>query len=387
MKRSIALLLLSLPTLICATAQTPKGVRISEVQVHKSGDELTISFHAAIEKKAASGGCTQVLMPTLTTETQNRTLPFIAVQGSRAAIAAARHDRADKGKESLSTLLGDETFYLRPGKEVAYFATVPYQAWMTNASLKVSDMRIGCGNSQQTTNDTLLTKLEWLRDTVYIKETVHDTIYLGAKTLPATASTGNKLASRHNFVVPASEFRQNAGPTEAERRNALFIYFPVGHAVIDPAYEVNRATLDTLMSVIHTFERAQDSRISKVLIAGFTSPEGNSQVNQRLGQERADAMKNYILQHSKLNADNMAIFNGATDWQGLRMLVEESNMLDKQKIIDIIDHTPIWDSARNVGRLGTLMRLDDGKPYQYIKTNFFPRMRNAAYIRIYFEDK
>jgi hypothetical protein len=228
----------------------------------------------------------------------------------------------------------------------------------------------------------LLSELRWRTDTVYI--TIHDTLWRERVVAPRT--TGDKLAQRYRFVAPSTEFRREDGLNETERRNALFIRFRVSDATIDRYYMDNAATIDTLLTVIRALADAPDSRVSKVFIAGFTSPEGSYAINQHLGAARANAMKTYILSHTTLKEENMVLFNGATDWQGLRMMVADSDMPSKEQVLHIIDTVPVWDSRTNTGRLSTLMRLDGGVPYRYLKEKFFIKMRNAAYIRVYFED-
>jgi outer membrane protein OmpA-like peptidoglycan-associated protein len=363
--------------------QTMNGIRLSRIDVHKAGHELTIAFRATVDANAVGSGCTKLLLPTLGTSEQNRALPHIAIQTTRGRKAAQRHDAA--AKDSLSNILSEQTFYTSPGQTVAYFATLPYENWMANAALTMDSYIVGCGNATQTlSEDTLLSELRWPTDTIYI--TVHDTIWK-EKTISAQNSTGGKLAQHYRFVAPSSEFRREDGLTEAERRNALFIRFRVGDSTIDRYYMDNAATMDTLLSVIRALSDAPDSRFSKVFVAGFTSPEGSYAINQRLGAARANAMKEYVLSHTTLRDENIILFNGATDWQGLRMLVADSDMPDKEKVLHIIDTVPVWDSATQSGRLGALMRLDGGAPYHYIKEHFFTQMRNAAYIRVYFEDQ
>jgi hypothetical protein len=62
-------------------------------------------------------------------------------------------------------------------------------------------------------------------------------------------------------------------------------------------------------------------------------------------------------------------------------------MPQKQRIVELIDTVPVWDKARNLGRLGELMRLDGGEPYRYMLDKLFPELRQAAYIKVYFENK
>ena len=157
--------------------------------------------------------------------------------------------------------------------------------------------------------------------------------------------------------------------------------------MVDPSYRDNAATLDNLISTIREIERSSDSRVVRVVIAGFASPEGTAEVNDRLARERAEAIRSYLTENSAISNDQVDLYNGSVDWHGLRMMVAASNMPDRDKVLDIIDNTPVWDAGRNTGRHGELMRLSGGVPYRYMLRDFFPDLRNAAYIRAYYENK
>jgi hypothetical protein len=64
-------------------------------------------------------------------------------------------------------------------------------------------------------------------------------------------------------------------------------------------------------------------------------------------------------------------------------MVEKSNLPEKRDILSIIDNTPVWDSGRQVGRLGELMRLNGGRTYRYLLNEYFPYLRSGAFIRVY----
>ncbi len=68
------------------------------------------------------------------------------------------------------------------------------------------------------------------------------------------------------------------------------------------------------------------------------------------------------------------------------MLVEKSNLPNKQAIIDIIDNVPIWDAERNTGREQEIKKLDGSRTYSYMLRNFFPELRAAAYIKVYYDN-
>ena len=57
-------------------------------------------------------------------------------------------------------------------------------------------------------------------------------------------------------------------------------------------------------------------------------------------------------------------------------------MSDKEDILRIIDDVPILK-----GREVRLMKLNQGIPYRYMKEHFFPKLRRAGYIKVYYRMK
>ena len=206
-------------------------------------------------------------------------------------------------------------------------------------------------------------------------------------------TTAERLAESRSFLAPAAQFDDISYQDdperfiEAHREGSLTVTFRQGAKVVDPTYKDNAATLDNIVSTIREIEGSSDSRIARVVIAGFASPEGTAAVNDRLARERAEAIRNYLTGNSGVRAEQVDLYNGGVDWHGLRKMVAESDMPDRDRVLDIIDNTPVWDAQRNTGRHGELMRLSGGEPYRYMLRNFFPDLRNAAYIRAYYENK
>lgn len=93
-------------------------------------------------------------------------------------------------------------------------------------------------------------------------------------------------------------------------------------------------------------------------------------------------MKQYILSHISLPDSCFELVNGGEGWDELRYQVEKSEMSDKKEIIRIIDDIPILH-----GRETHLMKLNKGIPYRYMKEHFFPELRRAGYIKVYYRKK
>lgn len=203
-------------------------------------------------------------------------------------------------------------------------------------------------------------------------------------------STGDKLAQSYLYITPYEKFSplRDFEPLLAEeRKHAITVHFVQGGYSVSESYGDNRQALTDIMSSIRILENSVDSEVVAVVVAGFTSPEGNYEANERLAARRAESVKTYILNRSGVRADQIRVYAGGIDWQGLRMLVEASDMPSRQAVLDIIDNTPVWDAQRQIGRHGELMRLGGGAPYRYMLREFFPDMRNAAYIRVYYRNK
>ena len=166
-----------------------------------------------------------------------------------------------------------------------------------------------------------------------------------------------------------------------ERKHAITVHFVQGGYSVSESYGDNRQALTDIMSSIRILENSVDSEVVAVVVAGFTSPEGNYEANERLAARRAESVKTYILNRSGVRADQIRVYAGGIDWQGLRMLVEASDMPSRQAVLDIIDNTPVWDAQRQIGRHGELMRLGGGAPYRYMLREFFPDMCTGRNVR------
>jgi hypothetical protein len=79
-------------------------------------------------------------------------------------------------------------------------------------------------------------------------------------------------------------------------------------------------------------------------------------------------------------------YEGGINWIGLQRLVAADNSIAyRDEILPILE-LPIWDARTQTGRHGELMRLRGGDPYRYLLNNFFPQLRGAAFIKVFYND-
>lgn len=128
-------------------------------------------------------------------------------------------------------------------------------------------------------------------------------------------------------------------------------------------------------------QESKTSRVVRVVIVGSASPEGTLAFNDRLAWNRAVALKDFLLRNTAFPADSMTLFNGSEDWRGLRRMVAASDLYEREEILRIIDNVPV-----KKGRELELMKLSGGRPYLYMLEHMFPELRNAAFIKVYYEN-
>lgn len=380
-----------------------KAIRTTDIALVQSEEQVRVSFKLHAGKKATKNDYNLVVVPVIKHGTREQTLPTIVVRGNRSKVSEQRHARAVRQRS-----YDERPFYTENGQTVEYGATILYEKWMQGAQLIFRGVTVGCCSSTETEIGVVAENLLWA-EPVEVVEVVEVAVPV------AVESTGDRLAQRFGFICPLSELDQLQEQTpfgrridyqmslnevkggyvsstvnylvEETRQNALSIFFRQAQSVIDRNFAQNNAALVELISSVRELLEAEDCTVARIVIVGFASPEGSLERNNRLAWERASAIQNFLTANSNLSPDRVDLFNGSVDWGGLRQLVAQSNMESKYQILNIIDDIPVWEHTPGEGRLSRLKRLEGGVPYQYMLQTFFPQLRQAAYIKLYYENR
>ncbi len=383
---------LSLILLICgaATAKNTGGtIDVKGIEMIRSGQQVILNFTMTPGPHAVKSDYNLIVIPSLQGESLSMPLPSVAVQGRKAKMMGPVRYEQGEGNNVPPQIIG----YTTNGTAYRYSVAFPYSDWMRGSDLVFDGVLAGCCTARET-------PLGLIAENVLCREEPPAPV-MPVAVPPVTeplkqATAGERLAARYPFIATIDDLRDprtghmrplDSDFIEGNRDGSVTVYFRQGKIDIDRSYMGNNDRLAELISTIRTIQASSDSRIAHVVIAGFASPEGTLAMNQRLSGQRAAALRNFLMQNTSVTYANIDIYNGEVDWPGLRKLVERSNMPDREIVLSIIDNTPIWDAQRQVGRQGTLMSLRGGEVYRYMYHNFFPQLRNAAYIRVYYENK
>lgn len=411
MKKIMIMTLASLvPAFGSWAAPARDGVTVRDLRLAVEDDSLRVSFRAQIGRDATGGNDYKLtLRPVLSGGGSEAALRPIEVYGRRVEILDSRGGRARVAGLAPDDLRhpAQGAVHAEKGTTVDYAVSLPLAGWMEGAELRMDRTRSGCCHT-----DTLRSVL--LAPDVVEIPTVNTAPVLArvaalARTTQAT-TTGDSLSRAYSFVEPVSalEARKAKTPsglfdldmplnmgkgTEPARQSeveefiaageegALKVHFPQGKSDIRRYFRDNNASLVNLVSGIRAIEESKSSRVARVVIVGSASPEGTLAFNDRLAWNRALSLKEFIGNNTKLKGDAIRLFNGSEDWRGLRELVAASDMYEKDEILRIIDNVPIVK-----GRETELMKLGGGRPYLYMLEHMFPELRNAAFIKVYYEN-
>lgn len=372
----------------CASAQTSEGgIIVSDLKLNKTGGDVTVTFKAAVDTKDARSRFTVAFTPILTNGGNSVQLPPITVEGRRARIAAEREAQS----RGIVMNAVYTRFNIQNGSTVNYSASIPYQQWMEGAQLQLQKSRSGCCITRVLDMNLLAENL------VFVPPPAVAEVVTAPAVAPQPApTTGDRLAADHPFIAKAGNFMEIASApgfdlgkfVEANREGSLVIYFPQAISIVNRGFRDNGASLDRIIAAVKAIENSSDSRIVRVVIAGYASPEGGTAFNFNLAANRARAVRQILIDNSSLSTDIFDIYNGNVDWHGLRALVAESDMQHRQQVIDIIDNVPAEiDYRRNTSRRKQLEDLAGGRPYRYMYATYFPDLRTATYIKVYYENK
>ena len=339
-------------------------IGVKDAVMQKSGGHLMVEFTAQTGHFAKDHKMT--LVPVVHDNAGNTlAMESLTLAGRRKGISDRRAGfvsgdrRVVKGKES---------------SEFRYIAAVPWQPWMDEISLTVYRFGEGCDGQYEepaivAAADRLI---HYQAAPVFSREKLEN----------PPAVEVRAFAAENPFLRPAATYggRFDALANEAGSGSAT-VYFHVGKYDIAPYYRSNSRSLNAIADAFRIIQRDPSASLDKIFIAGFASPEGSLEMNTMLGQRRAEAVRDYLRRELGISVGVFEIYNGRENWDGLRRMVEQSDMPEREKVLYIIDSHTTGEEIRKQ----KLKYFAGGVPYSYMERHFFPELRSAGYVQIYYE--
>ncbi len=168
----------------------------------------------------------------------------------------------------------------------------------------------------------------------------------------------------------------------SEDTNAIYLHFDVGVSKIVPDYMRNDEIMDSIMTILAEYLSNDTIEIRLIQIVGMASFDGTLAGNERLAQNRALALRNYIRSEYALPDSLFAICNGGEGWSELRWHAAKREFEGKDELLRIIETEKNLDLRER-----KIKQLHGGKVYKYLKENVTRFQRNAGNIIVFYEPK
>ena len=336
---------------VAAASKTSKGVMsVSDSRFEQAGDSLYLDMMVYMSNINLGRRESIALTPVIKTEYTQTELPEILVAGKNRYKAFKRISKmhAKKIHVPYKVFAAEKN----SDKSIRYTAVIPYETWMEPAELLLREDLWSCCEGIR------MVGMDMIAPEITFANPKH-----AAVPVPYNP---NMAAS---FIVPAAAAVKNR--TE---EGVIVIGFPVNVTQIRPAYMDNTAELAKMTDLINRIKNDGNLKITNINIIGYASPEGTYETNQNLSMQRAGAIKKYIDEFYAFDQRICTVGWGGENWDGLRTMVEQSDMRYKNEVLDIINNIGIFE-----GRELKLMLLKGGEPYKYMLSAMFPKLRYARY--------
>ncbi|MGM9762579.1 MAG: DUF3868 domain-containing protein [Candidatus Cryptobacteroides sp.] len=154
---------------------------------------------------------------------------------------------------------------------------------------------------------------------------------------------------------------------------SAFIDFPVDRTEIYPEYRRNTAELGKIQATIDSVRLDEDVTIKLVWLKGFASPESPYKHNTDLAIGRTASIKNYICQLYHFDEKIIETDYEPEDWAGLKKYVSESNITDREGILQLIDSDMEPDAKES------RIKRTYPEQYRFMLQHFYPALRHTDY--------
>ena len=354
MRYKIIIILLFFITISSAGAT---GIEPRDVKIFREGDKVILSFSAYIPEKTVRSDYRLLITPQLYNNNGIASTDIFTVTGSKMS-------KREKQKTRLTkSITVNSNVNAVNGSTMLYTRSVAYQSWMENSlSLRLLMEEEGCCSTED---------------------------------LGTTTSAGPfNLPLPHSPAIPEVIVLQ---PSEVTKKTIEYpflrlinqdgsgdrttsVRYKSGSSNLDLSFSSNAINTDKIINGINLINKDSRTRLEKITIVGFASPEGNNQQNMKLAENRANALSQYLQQKMNIPEATFEIQSGGEDWTGLLELVKQSDMNYKEEVIDIITNTP--PAQRNE----RLKQLEGGRPYRSIYDVLYPQLRDACYINVWYSE-
>ena len=343
MKKMIMTIVLAAGFIMNLNAQS----RITNDRIEQNGDYVVVTFDVATEDNSIPKNRKEVILPYLYNGKDTLYLDPLEVYGKNRFKRERQeyHIAGDKDWE-----LGENQ--IMKGEVYQYAAQTNLKRWMQPAQLGIKRQMVGCA-CENDMPDEMLGQFAFQEPE------------LPPRRIPSP--------------VFADASRQwEMGDDEME------IIFKVSKIEIDSSVFNNEVTFGKILAAVDKIYSNPNFKVDKIQVAGYASPEGRPSFNNWLGENRAKALIDYIINHRPqygLTRNHFEMVNGDENWAGLKRLLKGSNIEEKDEVIAIIDDSTLAGEQKKT----KIKAMDYGRVWKKMLDEIYPHLRCARYLAVYYD--
>lgn len=322
---------------------TQDNLRVEDFQFTKEGNTVQGSGVLNLDNVRLGSAQMLILTPVIRSEDNtkfHRFQPIVFTGASRDRTLQRAIDWEGFKFEETPQLVMRRT-NKRP-QTVPITLTAPYEEWFRGSELVFLETKSGCAYT--TMNDTEYRALSPVLPKIV--EPVYE----------------------YSYVTPPVEEVKQRSESHAARLN-----FEVGKSVILRDFKNNAEVLSDVDKVVNEIRNDENLTETDFHITGYASPEGNEQSNMKLSENRAKAFVTYLTERYNVPRSSVKIDWRGEDWEGLKKVVQESNMSNKNEILDVLNESNVAQ------RKNKLKQLNGGQTYKMLLQDYYPQLRRNDY--------
>lgn len=171
----------------------------------------------------------------------------------------------------------------------------------------------------------------------------------------------------------------------AAQCDSIKVHFALNKASLDYALDNNAASMKKFIDALVV--SAKSGEIDHITVSGYASPEGPLLNNYKLSIERCNVIADYISQSAGIPRNEIRTNPCGVAWEGLQALVDATPETPyRDEVLAILNEykdRARSDDAQYDKCLKRLMEIDNGRAYNWILNNLFPKLRYALAICSY----
>jgi len=323
-------------------------IRVLQPQATRNGNNVTMNFNFDLNNTKLGSQEMLIVTPVLKSS-ENMVIqtfqPFVITGAKR---NKALNRTIDFGKYQFPVM---PQFVVNQkevtGKMMPVVLSVPYQENLHSASLILREELKGCNcDSLDGGQYTVLSPV-----------------------LPVPFVADYKLS----YITPEAEPVKQRSETYSAHLN-----FVVARYELLRDFKDNERVLNEVDMIINEIRNDKNLTVTNFTITGYASPEGNPQSNMTLSENRAKSFVSYLRDKYNISPSTIVTNWTGEDWHGLRKAVEESNVMDKEQILNILDN-----ETNVMTRKNKLHQLSGGETYRMLLRDYYPPLRRNEYTISY----